>query len=101
MHESGDFAELETGATALSFTSHALAAQAVPARYRALTDEEDAPGFELTLVDPDVPAAFSRAVEAGATAIAEPHDTPWGQTVAYVRDHVGTLVGLATPMSPS
>ena len=27
----------------------------------------------------------------------EPHEQPWGQMVAYVRDPFGTLVELATP----
>ncbi len=99
LHESEQFGELDTGATALAFTAHALAAEAVPARYRAVVPGELPPGFELTLTTGDVASAFRRAVDAGASPVAEPHDTPWGQTVAYVRDHVGVLVGLATPMA--
>lgn len=98
LHESGQFGELDTGTTVLAFTAHALASEAVPLRYRPLSPAEDAAGFELTLTTDDVAAAFDRAVGAGALAVAAPHDTPWGQTVAYVRDHVGTAVGLATPM---
>jgi uncharacterized glyoxalase superfamily protein PhnB len=99
LHESGQFGELDTGTTVLAFTGHALAADAVPLRYRPLSPDEDAAGFELTLTTADVQAAFDRAVGAGATAVAAPHATPWGQTVAYVRDHVGTAIGLATPMA--
>ena len=43
-------------------------------------------------------AAFKRAIEAGAAAIAEPKVMPWGQTVAYVRAREGTLIGQCTPM---
>jgi uncharacterized glyoxalase superfamily protein PhnB len=53
---------------------------------------------EVALYTADVPAAFARAVGAGAVAIAEPKVMPWGQTVAYVRSVEGTLIGLCTPM---
>ncbi|ADB48945.1 VOC family protein [Conexibacter woesei] len=99
LHESQQFGELDTGTTALAFTSHALAADAVPLRYRPLRPADEAAGFELTLTTDDVAAAFDHAVAAGASGVAVPQETPWGQTVAYVRDHVGTAVGLATPMA--
>jgi lactoylglutathione lyase len=51
----------------------------------------------VALVFDDVEAAFARAVENGAAPLTEPHGTPWGQTVAYVRDPFGTLLELATP----
>ena len=98
VHESGQFAQMATGTTKLAFTSHELGATAVPIAYVHSELSSAPPGFELTLTDDDVPAAFARAVAAGATSLAEPHETPWGQTVSYVRDHVGTLVGIASPM---
>ena len=55
-------------------------------------------GIEIGLVTPDVPAAFARAVAAGATALQPPQAKPWGQTVAYVRCPDGSLVELCTPM---
>ena len=39
-----------------------------------------------------VDAAFARALEAGCAGLAEPHDEPHGQRIAYVRDPFGTLV---------
>ena len=53
--------------------------------------------IELALVFDDVPAAFARALDNGASALTEPHATSWGQTIAYVRDPFGTLLELATP----
>jgi len=47
----------------------------------------------------DVAAAYDRALAAGATAITEPTQKPWGQTVAYVRDRDGVIVELCTPVS--
>jgi len=45
-----------------------------------------------------VPALLARAVEAGASVVSEPAVTPWGQTVAYLRDNAGHLVELCTPL---
>jgi len=98
IHESGDFAQMATGETALAFTSHRLGETAVPVPYTPLDPAVPPAGFEFTLVTPDVTEAFERAVAAGAHPLAEPHDTPWGQTVSYVRDPYGVLVGIASPM---
>jgi lactoylglutathione lyase len=93
LHESGQYAELETGSTALAFAAHELAAESV----RELANQEPA-GFEVCLVDEDVEAAYKRAVEAGAEPVSEPEEKPWGQHTAYVRDLDGTLVEIASPM---
>src|SRR3954470_17902165 len=92
VHDSGEYAELETGATALAFASRDLAVQNVP-------DLAPAGGnaFEVCLVTDDVNAGFERAVEAGAAPVSEPSTKPWGQDVAYVRDPDGVLVELASP----
>src|SRR5207247_4248589 len=55
-------------------------------------------GFEVWLETTDVPGAYRKALDAGATAIHEPVTKPWGQTVAYVRDPNGTLVELGEPV---
>ena len=98
VHESGDFAQMATGDTKLAFTSNTLGATAVPIDYTPFDTGQAPAGMELTLVTNDVAADFARAVEAGAVSLAEPHDTPWGQTVSYVRDQVGTLVSIASPV---
>jgi uncharacterized glyoxalase superfamily protein PhnB len=46
----------------------------------------------------DVPAAFARAIGAGAAPLAEPKAMAWGATVAYLRSPEGTLIGLSTPV---
>ena len=98
VHEAGDFAQMATGETKLAFTSHALGGSAVPVEYVHLKPEDPPVGVELTLITADVAAGFAKAVAAGAVPLAAPHDTEWGQTVSYVRDHVGTLVGIASDM---
>lgn len=97
LHEGKDYGELATGETALAFTSHELASQAVPTPYRR-SDEGVPLGTELTLTNPEVDGLYAQAVNAGAKSVASPHDTPWGQRVAYVLDPNNILVGLATPM---
>jgi len=93
LHESGQYGELETGSTALAFAAHELAAESV----RDLA-KVDPSGFEICLVDEDVESAYKRAVDAGADAVSEPEEKPWGQRTAYVRDPDGTLVEIASPM---
>ena len=98
VHEEGDYGEMLTGDTTLAFTSHALAATVVPGTYTKLDPTKPPAGFELTLTTPAVAEGFAQAVEAGAEALAEPHEKPWGQTVSYVRDPFGVLVGIVSPM---
>jgi lactoylglutathione lyase len=95
LHESGQYAELETGATTLAFASHELAAENLPAAFRP--PREDDTAFEVCFVTDDVPAAYRRALGAGAGRVSEPQTKPWGQQVAYVRDPDGTLIELASP----
>jgi uncharacterized glyoxalase superfamily protein PhnB len=49
-------------------------------------------------VSDDVAGAYARAVAAGAAAVQEPRQKPWGQTVGYVRDLNGVLVELCSPL---
>jgi uncharacterized glyoxalase superfamily protein PhnB len=94
VHESGQYAELDTGGTTLAFAAHALARGVVGLEYTPTAPDAPPPGFELALEPQDVAAAYDRAVAAGAAPVSPPQDKPWGQTVAYVRDHRGVLVAL-------
>ena len=90
------YAELETGATALAFAAEAMATlNGVTIRPNRPNDV--APAVEIALVTSDVAAAYDRAVSAGAAAIHPPAQKPWGQTVAYVRDLNGLLIELCSP----
>jgi lactoylglutathione lyase len=96
VHESGDYAELDTGTTTLSFASHELAASNLPGAFRR---PEGATAFEVCFVTDDVAGAYDRAVREGAEPVSPPQTKPWGQDVAYVRDADGNLVELASPVS--
>ena len=95
LHESGDYGELETGGTALAFSSKALMRQLGK---EVSTSDPHHPCFEIALVSEDVTAAVRKAVEAGAKLMREPQEMPWGQTIAYVADPDGVLVELCTSM---
>jgi lactoylglutathione lyase len=93
----GQYGELDTGATTLAFAAYALGDGNFPGGVRR-PDPDTPPNVELALVADDLPAAYARALEAGCTSLAEPSHKPQGQDVAYVRDPFGTLVELATPL---
>jgi lactoylglutathione lyase len=97
LHESGQYAELETGATTLAFAATELAASNLPGVLRPREVGAPVPAFEVCFVADDVQVAFDRAVGQGAAPVSPPQTKPWGQDVAYVRDADGHLVEIASP----
>jgi lactoylglutathione lyase len=97
VHPSGQYAELETGATALAFANETF----TPSRdaFEPNRPDRRAAGAEIAFVVGDVEAVFARALSAGAMQVVAPTVKPWGQTVAYVRDVDGFLVELCTAMA--
>lgn len=98
VHESGEYGELQTGATVLSFASLALAETNVAGGVTPSEVRERPAAFEVAFSTDDVEGAFARAVAAGAVPASAPKVKPWGQTVAYVRDLHGNLVEICTPV---
>jgi lactoylglutathione lyase len=96
--ESGQYAEMETGETTLAFASNELGASNLPGGFRRNDPAEPPAGVEIAFLTEDVGVAFRKALEAGATSVAEPKTKPWGQTVAYVRDRDGVLVEIGNQM---
>jgi catechol 2,3-dioxygenase-like lactoylglutathione lyase family enzyme len=99
MVPTGEYGELETGATTLSFAQHATARGNLGHDYVDARGSVKPLGIEVGLVTDDVGAACERAVKAGATLLKAPATKPWGQVVAYVRCPDGTLVELCTAMA--
>lgn len=98
LHDSGQYGELETGATVLAFASHAMGEMSLGGPYLK-ADPNAAPlGVELAFVTDDVVAAYARAVAAGAIPVKAPIEKPWGQVVAYVRAKDGSLIELCSPV---
>ena len=96
LHESGDYGELETGATTLAFASLELGEMNFAGGVLAASESDRPLGMEIGLVTEDVPAAHARALAAGAVELKAPHVKPWGQTVSWVRCPAGILVELCT-----
>jgi lactoylglutathione lyase len=97
--ETGNFGELDTGATTLAFLSEQIAGSSLEGGFQRGTPDAPPCNIELCLVFDDVAAAYEHAVSAGCTPLKAPALKPWGQTVAYVRDPFGTLVEVASPVS--
>ena len=95
LHEGGDYGELESGATTLSFSSLKLMDELgkSPANANA-----GAPVFELAFETEDVAVALSRAMKAGAKLIQDIRDEPWGQKTSYVADLNGFLIEICSPV---
>lgn len=95
LHPSNEYAEMETGATALAFSAHTLIERLGfenPGHARPH-------GSEIALVAPEeeVEAAYRRAVAEGAEGVKPPERRPWGQVVGFVRDPNGFMVEICSP----
>lgn len=95
--DTGEYAEMETGGTALAFAKEEFVASWGPA-FQPSRAADKPLGVEVAFVSDDVPAAFRNAVDAGATSVVAPMQKPWGQTVSYVRDLNGFLVEICSPV---
>ena len=98
VHECGDYGELQTGSTTISFASLGLAETNIEGGVTPSEIQGRPPAFEIAFSTDDVVAAFDRAVAAGALPATPPTLKPWGQTVSYVRDLYGNLVEICTPI---
>ena len=90
------YGELDTGETVLAFAGHETAVELTRGGHVRPSNGRPC-GVEVAFVTPDVAAAFEKALEAGATAVAGPRVMPWGWTMAYVRGVEGTLIGIGSP----
>jgi uncharacterized glyoxalase superfamily protein PhnB len=99
IHDSGLYAEMETGETALSFAGETMAEMNGLA-IRPNSPRDLPAGIEICLVTDSPDKAYEHAVSAGAIAIKVVEEKPWGQRVGYVRDLNGCLVEICSPVSP-
>lgn len=97
VHEAGMYAEMDTGPTTLAFAAYGLAKSNLPCGFEPNSLSKPPAGFEIALVTDDVPAAYQRAISAGAVPVASPSTKAWGQVVAFVRDKDGITVELCSP----
>lgn len=95
IHESGDYGELDTGTTTLSFSSKSLMVQLGKSPG---SPNPKNPVFEIAFKTDNVSAALEKARNAGATVVQEVRDEPWGQTTSYVTDSNGFLIEICSPV---
>ncbi|MBS0925006.1 VOC family protein [Providencia sp. JGM181] len=95
LHESGDYGELDTGSTTISFSSLALMNQLGKG---AVAPNPYAPVFELAFETDNVQNALAQAVKVGAELVQDAQEMPWGQTIGYVHDLNGFLIEICTPV---
>jgi uncharacterized glyoxalase superfamily protein PhnB len=98
IHESEQYAEMETDSTTLAFASIELAKSNLPQGFQDNSLPHLPPGIEIGFTTQDVSAAFENAVDSGACIVVKPKLKPWGQTVAYLRDLNGILISINSPM---
>jgi len=98
LHESKQYAELNTGDTKLAFASNSLA-ELNGVEFTKNNLKDFAAGFEIALVSKDVKYNYKHALANGAVNVKEPTIKPWGQEVAYVRDLNGIIIEICSPMS--
>lgn len=96
LHESGDYGELSTGSTTLSFSAFSLMQDLGKSPGQA---QANAPVFEMAFESNDVPSDLSRALEAGAVLQQDIREESWGQTTAYVIDPNGFLLEICSPVT--
>jgi catechol 2,3-dioxygenase-like lactoylglutathione lyase family enzyme len=97
-HPNNQYAELETGDTAFGFASEELVCGLFKDFRRNRPDEPPA-GIGVAFVTDDVPAAYARAIAAGAVSHVAPVTRPSGQVLSYVRDLNGVLVEMCSAVS--
>ena len=95
LHEGGDYGELDTGTTSLSFSSLKLMAELGKSAVKA---DGSAPTFEIAFEVDNVKAALSVAIGAGAKLVQDVREESWGQTTSYVTDRNGFLIEICSPV---
>lgn len=100
LHDSGLYAELETGTVTLAFAAEEMA-EINGLAIRPQRKDDPAQAVEIALICDDPQSAWDRAVAAGALPVSPPQTKPWKQIVGYVRDLNGCLVELCSDMTPA
>ena len=95
IHEAGDYGELDTGDTTLSFSSLKLMSDLGKNPHKA---SPTAPVFEIAFETTDVNKWLQQAIACGATLVQDVKNEPWGQTTSYVSDMNGFLIEICSPV---
>ena len=95
----GDYGELISGDTTLSFASVELGKSNFQKGFIPIQPSEQPIGVELAFVSENVEVDFQKALDNGAIEFEPLTQKPWGQKVGYVRDNNGFLIEICSPIS--
>ncbi|MBD1557168.1 VOC family protein [Vibrio sp. S9_S30] len=98
LHEGGDYGELDTGTTTLSFSSLDLMSKLGKG---AVLPKRGQPSFEIAFETDNVAESLQQALDAGAELVQPVEHMPWGQTTSYVYDINGFLIEICSPVAES
>ncbi len=99
IHESNQYAELNTGSTAIAFASESLGAFNLAKGYMPHDLNKLPLASEIVFTVDDVLKYYDKAIKTGGINVTTPAQKPWGQLVAYVRDPNGVLIEIAGQMT--
>lgn len=94
----GPYGELATGATTLALSERAFIREHIFGGVDLPPAGQGCSEIGVLVPEEEVDGLFRRAVQAGAQAVVEPIEQPWGQRVSYVRDLDGHLVEICSPV---
>jgi uncharacterized glyoxalase superfamily protein PhnB len=94
IHESGDYAEMETGEVTLAFCAHNLAKDIVKQNYLKASQGQLL-GSQISFEPQDIKEAYETALENGAKSISPPELKPWGWECAILLDLDGHIVEIS------
>lgn len=97
IHESGDYAEMDTGEVTLAFCAHNLAKDIVRQSY-VKTSQGQLIGSQISFEPHNLKEAYKTALENGAKSITPPEVKPWGWESAILMDLDGHIVEIAKEM---
>ena len=98
IHDSKQYAELETGPTTLAFAQHELAIQLVKSEYVCPEKLGKPISAQISFEPLDILQAYNTALAAGARSVSAPEIKPWNWECAMLQDIDGNLIELAKPV---
>jgi predicted enzyme related to lactoylglutathione lyase len=94
-HESGQYAEMDTGHTMLAFSQHDLIDSLLPDGFQASSRAKPPLGAQISFEPDDVDKAHKHVIQCGGLEVSPPQTMPWGWRCSFIRDPNGFLVELA------
>lgn len=94
IHESGDYAEMDTGEVTLAFCAHNFAKEILKQNYQKASPGQLI-GSQISFKPDNLKEAYETALKNGAKSISPPEVKPWGWESAILMDLDGHIVEFA------